>query len=309
MEDLPYADQTFDNVISTFGVMFAPDQVRVARELKRICSHRGKIAMASWTQSGFFGKLISVLVEYMPLPSGLILPTIWATDDFLTEHFGESNTTIYNNLRRYTLRYPSPEHWLELFSKNVSLVGHSFGGSVALKVAMLAELNVQNLVLLEPNPFWLLRQQNRLLAYEEARALRDHVKFYGVVGDWPVVAARFADYWLGRGTWKSMPDKRRAAFLEALVPNFHEWDAVMDESSALEQIGGIAANTLLVSDPQTVLPIREIAGLFVERFSHWRYCSVAGAGHMAPVTNPDLINPIIADFLSGDTVDSAPTEN
>lgn len=72
----------------------------------------------------------------------------------------------------------------------VHLVGHSFGGSVALKAAELLGTRVGRLVLLEPNPFYLLRQGGRMPAYQEVRALRDHVKCFGALGDWPRVAQR-----------------------------------------------------------------------------------------------------------------------
>ena len=76
----------------------------------------------------------------------------------------------------------------------VHLVGHSFGGSVALKVAMLLGSRVEALILLEPNPFYILKQGGRTQAFLEARALRDHVKCFGSLGDWSKVAERFADY-------------------------------------------------------------------------------------------------------------------
>lgn len=65
----------------------------------------------------------------------------------------------------------------------VHLVGYSFGGSVALKAAELLGSRVGSLVLLEPNPFYLLQQAGRTEAYLEARSLRDHVKCFGSLGD------------------------------------------------------------------------------------------------------------------------------
>ncbi len=119
----------------------------------------------------------------------------------------------------------------------VHLVGHSFGASVALKGAAVLADRVATLILLEPNPFYLLKQHGRVEAFLEARALRDHVKCFGSVGDWMKVAERFANYWLGDGAWAAMPEKRRAAFAASLAPNFHEWDAVMDEETTLTNGG------------------------------------------------------------------------
>ena len=182
----------------------------------------------------------------------------------------------------------------------VHLVGHSFGGSVALKAAMLLGARARKLVLLEPNQFYLLRQHGKIRAFLEARALRDHVKCFGAFGDWRKVAERFSDYWLGDGSWTAMPEKRRAAFAESLPPNFHEWDAVMEEETTIEEWKTVAAQTLVVSDPETRLPIRAIVDLFEDHCRHWVFRTITEGGHMAPLTTPELINPIIREFLDAD---------
>lgn len=177
------------------------------------------------------------------------------------------------------------------------LVGHSFGGSVALKAAGLLDSRVGSLILLEPNPFYLLKQNGRTEAFLESRSLRDHVKCYGVLGDWSKVAERFADYWLGDGAWSAMPEKRQTAFAESLAPNFHEWDAVMDEETTLDGWKDLKARTLVVSDAATRVPIREIVALFAKTCPHWTFHTVPEGGHMAPLTRPELINPVVRQFL------------
>jgi pimeloyl-ACP methyl ester carboxylesterase len=184
----------------------------------------------------------------------------------------------------------------------IHLVGHSFGASVALKAASLLGPRVGSLVLLEPNPFYLLRQDGRVQAFLEARALRDHVKCFGSLGDWPKVAERFAEYWLGDGSWAAMPEKRRSAFADSLPPNFHEWDAVMDEETTVEDWKALAARTLVVSDAATRLPIREIVDILAKACPHWSFHTIPEGGHMAPLTRPELINPIVRRFLDGDGV-------
>jgi pimeloyl-ACP methyl ester carboxylesterase len=177
------------------------------------------------------------------------------------------------------------------------LVGHSFGGSVALKAASLLGNKVVGLVLLEPNPFYLLAQDNRGEAYAEARALRDHVKQYGAVNEWRTVAERFADYWAGDGMWTAMSAKRQDTFLEMLPNNFHEWDAVMNETTPIDEWKRLAARTLVVYAGDTKRPIREIVELFSNACPHWSFVEITAGGHMAPLTHPDLVNPIVAKFL------------
>jgi pimeloyl-ACP methyl ester carboxylesterase len=179
----------------------------------------------------------------------------------------------------------------------VHLVGHSFGGSVAFKAASLLGPQVGRLVFLEPNPFFLLEQAGRHDAYLEARALRDHVKSYGALGEWEKVAERFAEYWLGDGSWSAMPEKRRKAFAESLLPNFFEWDAVMDEKTKIEDWKNLKTETLLVSDPNTRRSIREIVALLGEACPHWNFHAIPEGGHMAPLTRPEIVNPVVRRFL------------
>jgi pimeloyl-ACP methyl ester carboxylesterase len=178
----------------------------------------------------------------------------------------------------------------------VQLVGHSFGSSVALKAALLLGPRAASLVLLEPSSFSLLRQTGRSQAYSEVRDLSAHVKGFGASGDWPRVAERFVDYWLGDGSWGVMPEKRRAAFVESLPPNFYEWDT-MDEEITIEEVKALTARTLVVSDAATRRPVRELVELFTGACPHWTFRTVPDGGHMAPITRPDLVNPIVCEFL------------
>jgi pimeloyl-ACP methyl ester carboxylesterase len=180
----------------------------------------------------------------------------------------------------------------------ICLVGHSFGGAVAMKAAARLGARVRKLVLLETNPFDLLAQHGCVRAYAEAAALRDCVKTCGDVGEWSIAAERFADYWSGAGTWRGMRLERRAAFAQALMPNYFEWDAVMnDDTTAADWAALLPTDTLLISDPHSARPIREITTILRRACPAWHYQEVPGAGHMAPLTRPDLINPLIRAFL------------
>ena len=183
--------------------------------------------------------------------------------------------------------------------QDIHLVGHSFGGAVAMKAAAQLGHLIRKLVLLETNPFYLLAQNGHVDAFTEAMELRNCIQYFGGLGDWPTAAERFVDYWSGVGTWRAMPPEWRATFAKALKPNFFEWDAVMTETISLEQWACLLPReTLIVCDPDTVPPTREIAALLRNANPAWTYKAVPGAGHMAPLTHPELINPLIAEFLT-----------
>jgi ubiquinone/menaquinone biosynthesis C-methylase UbiE len=115
-EALPFPDESFDVVVSTFGVMFTPDQEGVAAELLRVCKRGGKIGLANWTPEGFIGQLFKTIGKHVPPPSGAKSPALWGTRERLDELFERDASSIKSAPRQFVFRYRSPEHWLDVFS-------------------------------------------------------------------------------------------------------------------------------------------------------------------------------------------------
>jgi ubiquinone/menaquinone biosynthesis C-methylase UbiE len=116
VEELPFEDGSFDNVVSTFGVMFSPNQERAASELIRVCKKGGKIGLANWTPDSFVGQIFKTVGRHVPPPPGLNPPAAWGTRSFLELNFGSRVSKIEVTPKRFTFRYYSPEHWLDIFS-------------------------------------------------------------------------------------------------------------------------------------------------------------------------------------------------
>ena len=114
-EALPFANASFDVVVSTFGVMFAPDQDRAASELLRVCRPGGKIGLANWTPEGFIGQLFKTIGKHLPPPAGVKSPALWGTRARLDELFGSQAAAIEAKPRHFVFRYRSPAHGLEVF--------------------------------------------------------------------------------------------------------------------------------------------------------------------------------------------------
>jgi hypothetical protein len=102
-------------VLSTFGVMFTPNQDQAAAELLRVCKRGGKIALANWTPEGFIGQVFKTLGKYLPPPAGAKSPALWGTRARLTEMFGSGATSIKAESRVFNFRYRSPEHFMDVF--------------------------------------------------------------------------------------------------------------------------------------------------------------------------------------------------
>jgi ubiquinone/menaquinone biosynthesis C-methylase UbiE len=115
-EALPFSDNSFDVVLSTFGVMFTPNQEQAAAELARVCRTGGKIGLANWTPESFIGHIFKTIGKYLPPPAGARSPALWGTMDRLDQLFGASAASIDITPRAYVFRYRSPEHFVDLFA-------------------------------------------------------------------------------------------------------------------------------------------------------------------------------------------------
>ena len=114
-ESLPFDDASFDAVVSTFGVMFAPNQAQAASEMMRVCKRGGRIGLANWTPDGFIGQVFKTLGKYLPPPAGAKSPALWGTRAALDEMFGSQAASIKAEPRFFNFRYKSAEHFLEVF--------------------------------------------------------------------------------------------------------------------------------------------------------------------------------------------------
>jgi SAM-dependent methyltransferase len=137
-EALPFQDAAFDVVLSTFGVMFAPDQDRAARELLRVCRPGGRIGLASWTPDGFVGQMFKVISGHVPPPAGLRGPPLWGTEARLGEMFGAQARELRVQRREFNFRYRSTAHWLEVFRAWYGPTVRAFAALDAAKQGALA---------------------------------------------------------------------------------------------------------------------------------------------------------------------------
>jgi ubiquinone/menaquinone biosynthesis C-methylase UbiE len=126
-ESLPFDDASFDAVVSTFGVMFTPNQAQAASELARVCKRGGRIGLANWTPEGFIGQVFKTLGKYLPPPVGAKSPALWGTRVALDEMLGSQASSIKVEPRAFNFRYRSPEHFLDVFKTYYGPVLKAFG--------------------------------------------------------------------------------------------------------------------------------------------------------------------------------------
>ncbi len=138
-ENLPFADASFDVVMSTFGAMFTPNQDKAATELARVCKPGGKIGLANWTPESFIGQLFKTIGKYIPPPPGVKSPALWGTKTRLDDLFGKTAKEIRTTSREFAFRYRSPAHWIEVFRTYYGPMNKTFGALDAGKQAAFTE--------------------------------------------------------------------------------------------------------------------------------------------------------------------------
>jgi pimeloyl-ACP methyl ester carboxylesterase len=159
------------------------------------------------------------------------------------------------------------------------LVGHSFGGAIALGAARLVHDQLASLTLFEPASFHFLREAGDTEAWNE------------------IDADLFMGYWIGIPAWKSMPEERRAVIIAAMPKIAFEWRWITLVEDALARYARIDAPTLLLRGSQTRVPPRRVIDLLRNTLPNCRFEEIQGAGHMAPVSHPELVNAIIEAHL------------
>jgi ubiquinone/menaquinone biosynthesis C-methylase UbiE len=125
-EALPFADASFDVVMSTFGVMFTPDQEKAAAELARVCKPGGRIGLANWTPESFIGQVFKTIGKYITPPAGVVSPALWGTEARLHTLFDAHARQIAATRRYFTFRYRSPAHFVEVFRTYYGPVNKAF---------------------------------------------------------------------------------------------------------------------------------------------------------------------------------------
>lgn len=178
------------------------------------------------------------------------------------------------------------------------LVGHSFGGAIALKAALQNPGRLSSLIVYEPVLFSVLVTHDPdHPAAREIMAVRDDTVRLASLGDLEGTAARFVDYWLGRGAWAAMPEARRPAVVNGMRMVKADWHAAFQEPTPLAAFASIDVPTLSLTGSRSPAAARAVANLLCGVLPRVRAIELQGLGHMGPVTHPETVNEVVAAFL------------
>src|SRR5262249_1538107 len=147
-------------------------------------------------------------------------------------------------------------------------------------------------VAFEPILFGTLQAHGPQEAFDEAAHLASRLTALIKAGDWNAAGEWFVDYWGTAGTWAALPDERRQSKVSMLAPVLHEWEMATAGTRPLAEWRAITAPVHLIQAADTRAPTREIVKLLAQHYPDWRLHEVSSGGHMAPLTRPDLVNPL-----------------
>jgi pimeloyl-ACP methyl ester carboxylesterase len=189
----------------------------------------------------------------------------------------------------------------------VHLIGHSYGAAVALLAALRDPDAVTSLVLYEPVPFWLLRDDARgagagaersAQAWNEIRAVASGLAADHADGAALRAARHFVDYWSGAGAWASLGPRQQQGVIARMPGVLSNFDCLSAERVPLAAIARLPMPVMWLGGALTRNPPQRIGELLADALPQMARYTLPGAGHMGPVTHPRLVNALIAGFVA-----------
>jgi pimeloyl-ACP methyl ester carboxylesterase len=194
------------------------------------------------------------------------------------------------------------EHVISRIEGRFHLVGHSYGGAVAMKIALKYRDRVRSLYVHEPVAFSLLRMEGLLTEWEEIQRVCAGIASHVQKGFDQEAAELFIDYWGGQGTWAAIPNRRKPVLARSARKVVLDFTALFGASDSLSAYAKLTTPVRVTAGATSPSPARRVAELLGRAFGDGSLHVLDGVGHMAPVTDPEQVNPHIISHLAAHAI-------
>ncbi len=190
---------------------------------------------------------------------------------------------------------------IDVMDEPVHLVGHSFGGGVALHIARHRPERIASLSLVEPTAFHLLRSGDAAdtALFDEISTVAEDVREAILSGAYRAGMKRFVDYWNGPGAWQAMPPELRDRLVPGLFKTTLDFRALFEEPARIADYARLPIPTLILGGTRSPRPARRVADILHRNLPNGRLEVVADAGHMMPLTHADRVARLICEHIEG----------
>lgn len=179
----------------------------------------------------------------------------------------------------------------------VHVVGHSYGGAVALELALLHPKRIAALALYEPVLFGVLRDSDQQAAWREIAMVAQRQVDLVAAGNLRGAASAFLAYWVGPGAFEAMPEAQQSSVTAGMPKVAAEFGALLRWRTTPLDFSALTMPLLLLCGSDTTCAVRGVIAELRRLLPAPRFVEVAGGRHMAPLLQPDLVNPLLMDFL------------
>jgi pimeloyl-ACP methyl ester carboxylesterase len=189
---------------------------------------------------------------------------------------------------------------LDRIGEPVHLIGHSYGGAVALQVALEEARRIRSLTVIEPVAFYLLRggHASEMRYFLEINAVASDISTAAMSGNFASGMERFVDYWGGRGAWKALPEEKRRDLVRAIGTVALNFWSTTTESTRRDAFRSLDLPTLVMEGSGSGPVTRRICELLRAELPNCRGAVIEAAGHMSPLTDPAAVNALIVQHIS-----------
>jgi pimeloyl-ACP methyl ester carboxylesterase len=227
------------------------------------------------------------------------------------EHYGCESVGAWSGARAFTLADEAAVtvDLIDRADGKVHLVGHSYGGGVALRAAIERPDRIASLTLYEPSAFHLLNTVGArgAAAFAEITALRARIDQGVITGDYLGAASSFVDYWAGAGAWSALRPAVQATLTRWIPKASLDFRALIEEPTPASAYGDLLFPTLIMRGEHALAPSRLIAEILETLLPDADLMVVAGAGHMGPLTHAAQVNAVITRHIEQSEVESGHT--